>query len=61
MGTFVNNAWYVAAWGNEVRRELLPRTLLGQQILLCIARKTARPSRLWIDAPTNWRLCRWAN
>jgi len=34
MGTFVNNAWYVAAWGNEVRRELLPRTLLGQQILL---------------------------
>ena len=34
MSTFVKNAWYVAAWSKDVGRELLPRTILGQQILL---------------------------
>lgn len=28
------NCWYVAAMGHEVKRELLPRTLLGEPVLL---------------------------
>lgn len=34
MGTFVKNAWYVAAWSKEVGRRLLPRTILGEQMVL---------------------------
>lgn len=34
MTTFVKNAWYVAAWSQDVGRSLLPRTLLGKQVLL---------------------------
>lgn len=34
MSTFVNNAWYVAAWSHEVGRQLLSRTLLGEQVVL---------------------------
>src|SRR5690606_18086451 len=33
-GTFVKNAWYVAAWSKEVGRRLLPRTILGEQVVL---------------------------
>jgi len=34
MSTFVKNAWYVAAWSKEIRRKLLPRTILGEQVVL---------------------------
>jgi phenylpropionate dioxygenase-like ring-hydroxylating dioxygenase large terminal subunit len=34
MSTFVKNAWYVAAWRGEVGRQLLSRTILGEQIVL---------------------------
>lgn len=32
--TFVRNAWYVAAWSSEVKRELLARTLLSEPVVL---------------------------
>ena len=31
---FLRNAWYVAAWDHEVRRDLKPVTILGEQIVL---------------------------
>lgn len=31
---FLRNAWYVAAWSNEVKEKPFSRTLLGQSILL---------------------------
>ncbi|MGW5867177.1 Rieske 2Fe-2S domain-containing protein [Streptomyces sp. NPDC055239] len=34
MTAFVRNRWYVAAYGREVGRELLGRTVLGEPILL---------------------------
>ncbi|MFC6064047.1 aromatic ring-hydroxylating dioxygenase subunit alpha [Streptomyces ochraceiscleroticus] len=34
MTAFVRNQWYVAAYGREVGRELLGRTILGEPILL---------------------------
>jgi phenylpropionate dioxygenase-like ring-hydroxylating dioxygenase large terminal subunit len=34
MSTFVKNAWYVAAWSSEVGRQLLSRTILGEQVVL---------------------------
>ncbi|KNE82691.1 MULTISPECIES: aromatic ring-hydroxylating dioxygenase subunit alpha [Streptomyces] len=34
MTAFVRNQWYVAAYGREVGRELLGRTVLGEPILL---------------------------
>jgi vanillate O-demethylase monooxygenase subunit len=34
MNTFVKNAWYVAAWSEEVGRELRPRTILGEKLVL---------------------------
>ncbi|HZZ03918.1 aromatic ring-hydroxylating dioxygenase subunit alpha [Paraburkholderia sp.] len=34
MSTFVKNAWYVAAWSNDVGRQLLARTILGEQVVL---------------------------
>ncbi|MGW0537623.1 Rieske 2Fe-2S domain-containing protein [Streptomyces sp. NPDC003032] len=34
MTAFVRNQWYVAAYGREVARELLGRTVLGEPILL---------------------------
>jgi phenylpropionate dioxygenase-like ring-hydroxylating dioxygenase large terminal subunit len=34
MTTFVRNQWYVAAYGREVTRELLARTVLGEPIVL---------------------------
>lgn len=35
--TFLRNAWYVAAWSNEIGRSLLDRTILGESI--CLYRK----------------------
>lgn len=32
-GQFVRNAWYVAAWSAEVGRSLLPRTILGEDLV----------------------------
>ena len=32
--TFVKNAWYMAAWGEEVSRTMLARTLLGVPVVL---------------------------
>jgi vanillate O-demethylase monooxygenase subunit len=34
MGRFLRNAWYVAAWAEDVTRALFPRTLLDEPILL---------------------------
>lgn len=34
MGRFLRNAWYVAAWAEDVTRALLPRTLLDEPVLL---------------------------
>lgn len=34
MGTFIHNAWYVAAWSAEVGRKYLTRRILGQPILM---------------------------
>lgn len=34
MQGFPLNAWYVAAWDTEVKRELLPRTLCNQKVVL---------------------------
>lgn len=34
MSTFVRNQWYVAAYGREVTREILGRTVLGEPIAL---------------------------
>jgi len=31
---FIRNAWYVAAWAHEVGSEPLPRTLLGEPVVL---------------------------
>lgn len=31
---FIRNTWYVAAWGDEVGRALLPRTLLEEPVVL---------------------------
>jgi phenylpropionate dioxygenase-like ring-hydroxylating dioxygenase large terminal subunit len=31
---FLRNSWYVAAWGREVTRQLLPRTLLDEPVVL---------------------------
>ena len=31
---FIMDDWYVAAWGHEVKDQLLPRTLLGQRVVL---------------------------
>ncbi|WP_293389376.1 aromatic ring-hydroxylating dioxygenase subunit alpha [Nevskia sp.] len=31
---YLNNAWYVAAWSNELSRSLLERTILEQPVLL---------------------------
>jgi phenylpropionate dioxygenase-like ring-hydroxylating dioxygenase large terminal subunit len=31
---FLHNRWYVAAWSDEVNRTLLPRTILGEDVLL---------------------------
>jgi phenylpropionate dioxygenase-like ring-hydroxylating dioxygenase large terminal subunit len=34
-GRFVRNAWYVAAWGEEVKKgELLARTILGEPVVM---------------------------
>jgi phenylpropionate dioxygenase-like ring-hydroxylating dioxygenase large terminal subunit len=33
-GMFVRNAWYVAAWSSEVAERPIPRTLLGDPIVL---------------------------
>jgi phenylpropionate dioxygenase-like ring-hydroxylating dioxygenase large terminal subunit len=33
-GRFLRNAWYVAAWAEEVTRTLMPRSLLGEPVLL---------------------------
>jgi vanillate O-demethylase monooxygenase subunit len=32
--SFVRNAWYVAAWSDEIGRELMSRTILGEPVLL---------------------------
>ena len=32
--TFVRNAWYPAAWSHELGRALVPRTMLGEQVVL---------------------------
>ena len=32
--TFVRNSWYAAAWSEEVGRSLLPRTLLGDKVVI---------------------------
>ena len=32
--TFVRNAWYPAAWDHEVGRTLMPRTMLGDKVVL---------------------------
>jgi phenylpropionate dioxygenase-like ring-hydroxylating dioxygenase large terminal subunit len=34
MATFIRNQWYVAAYGYEVGRELLTRTVLGEPLVL---------------------------
>ena len=34
MGRFLRNAWYVAAWAEDVTRTLTPRTLLDEPVLL---------------------------
>ena len=34
MNTFIKNAWYMAAWSDEVTSELFARKLLGQSVLL---------------------------
>lgn len=34
MSTFVRNQWYVAAYGREVGRDLLARTVLGESMVL---------------------------
>ena len=31
---YLKNTWYVAAWANEITRELSPRTLLGEPVLM---------------------------
>jgi phenylpropionate dioxygenase-like ring-hydroxylating dioxygenase large terminal subunit len=31
---FLRNAWYVAAWGSELTRELMPLRILGERIVL---------------------------
>ena len=31
---FVRNAWYVAAWSHDLGRALLPRTILGENVVL---------------------------
>ena len=31
---FLRNSWYVAAWDREVTRDLLPRTFLGEPVVL---------------------------
>jgi phenylpropionate dioxygenase-like ring-hydroxylating dioxygenase large terminal subunit len=31
---FLRNSWYVGAWSHEVTRTLMPRTLLGEPVLL---------------------------
>ena len=33
MTTFVKNAWYVAAWSRDIRRQLTARTILGEDIV----------------------------
>lgn len=32
--TFLRNAWYPAAWSHELERALVPRTLLGEKLVL---------------------------
>jgi phenylpropionate dioxygenase-like ring-hydroxylating dioxygenase large terminal subunit len=32
--TFPLNAWYAAAWGHEIKRELTPRTVCGKDVVL---------------------------
>ena len=32
--SYLRNAWYAAAWGNEVSRNLMSRTLLGDSVLM---------------------------
>lgn len=34
MSIYIKNAWYVAAWANEVNRDLLKRRILGEPIVL---------------------------
>jgi len=31
---FIRNTWYAAAWARELREEMLPRTILGEPIVL---------------------------
>jgi phenylpropionate dioxygenase-like ring-hydroxylating dioxygenase large terminal subunit len=31
---FLRNAWYAAAWASELKSDLLPRTILGEKIVL---------------------------
>ena len=31
---FLENAWYVAAWGDEISRELFSRRIIGEPVLL---------------------------
>ncbi|MGH7003368.1 MAG: Rieske 2Fe-2S domain-containing protein, partial [Alphaproteobacteria bacterium] len=32
--TFVQNAWYPASWSHELGRELVPRIMLGEKVVL---------------------------
>jgi vanillate O-demethylase monooxygenase subunit len=51
-GTFVRNAWYVAAWSDELTERPLTRTLLDQAVTLQRQRTGAVSARLERDCPT---------
>jgi vanillate O-demethylase monooxygenase subunit len=31
---FLRNAWYVAAWSYEIKKELFERTIIGESVLM---------------------------
>ncbi|MBY5925816.1 MULTISPECIES: aromatic ring-hydroxylating dioxygenase subunit alpha [unclassified Halomonas] len=50
MAQFIRNAWYVAAWSEEVQRKLLPRTILNEPVVM-YRRENGEPAALLDSCP----------
>lgn len=60
--SFIFNEWYVAAFAEEVGRELLARTLLGKRVVLyrtLAGQAVALEDRCAHRAPSRYRAVAW--
>ena len=55
--SFIQNAWYPAAWADEIGPEtLLARTIAGTPVVMFRTERRAQPP-CWIAVPTGLRPC----